>query len=108
MGDFIKLLLLNNEPQQFGVLLFYGYIGAVLSYLFQVFKYYPRINKEGGFSAYYAAADNKFRILGVIIVIPLGVLFSKELLGVELTPFTSLLSGLASDKTMDALSNRKK
>lgn len=108
MGDFIKLLLLNNEPQQFGVLLFYGYIGALLSYLIQVYKYFPRIKKESGYSILYALRDNIWRLLLTFIIVPVGILFSEELLQFKISAFTSLLAGFMSDKTIDALANRKK
>lgn len=108
MTEFLKLLFLNNEPHQLFVLMFYGYIGAILSYLIQVYKYFPRIKKESGFSPYFALKDNWLRGLLTIIIVPVGILFSEELLQIKISPFTSMIAGFMSDKTIDALANRKK
>lgn len=88
--------------------LFWGYFGLVLSYLFQLFKYYPKIKRTGGFSFGYYLKDNAPRILIGLLIIPLGVKFSHELLNINLTEWTAFLSGFFSDRTVDILKNRKK
>lgn len=104
----IEAMLLGMEWIQFISFLMFGYLGLVISYLIQLYKYYPRINKNGGFSIWFAISDNWIRIMIGLLIIPVGIRFSQELLGITITEWTAFLSGFFSDRTIDSLKNRKK
>lgn len=52
--------------------------------------------------------DNRDRIILSVIIIPIALIFSEELLGGPLTRQTALMSGFTIDKVIETIKNRRK
>lgn len=91
-------------------LLLYGYFGLALNYAFQLYKHYPRISKNGGFSLWFYFRDNLPRMLLGLLVVPAAIKFPDFFTGVkiEATEVSCFGLGLFVDTAIDAIKNRKK
>lgn len=101
--DSLKYHLLNGQTnEQFISLLFWAYMGLILSLLIEVMRHKNKIGKVG-FSLKFWAKDNIVRMVVSNITIIIGISFTKELIGHEIGNWGSFLSGLATDKIIEAL-----
>lgn len=95
-------------------LLLAGYFGLAINLAFQLYKHYPRIQRNGGFALGYYIKDNFPRILLGALLIPAAIKFPEFLFKllpmIEIKPTESACFGLgvAIDTVIDALKNRKK
>ena len=89
----------------FLIYIIFSIIGLVFSLLLEVYK--AGIKPETFDWGYYWKR-NRFRILLNIITMTLGVLFTEDLLGIELNVYSSLLAGFTSDKVLETLKTKHK
>lgn len=91
-------------------LIFFGWacLGQVFAIAVQQYKFAPRISRYGGFSIKVWVCDNGWRIVVTIIAMIVGVVFTEAILQVKLNELTAFLAGFFTDKTIDAITNRKK
>ena len=91
-------------------LILYGYFGLALNHAFQLYKHYPRISKNGGFSLWFYFRDNLPRMLLGLLVVPAAIKFPEFFTGVkiEATEVSCFGLGLFVDTAIDAVKNRKK
>jgi hypothetical protein len=52
--------------------------------------------------------ENGWRIVATVIAMMIGVVFTEPILGVKLNHLTAFLAGFFTDKTVEAITNRKK
>lgn len=69
---------------------------------------YSSGERPQGFQWSYWWSDNKVRIILSLLFAFLGILFSEQLLGAELTRFLAFTAGLTTDKTIESIKDRKK
>lgn len=60
------------------------------------------------FNPSYYWGQNKWRVIQSIIAIPIGLIFTQDLLGIELNSFSALLLGFNIDKLLETIKDRKK
>lgn len=60
------------------------------------------------FNPTYYWQQNKWRVIQSIVAIPIGLIFTQDLLGIELSAFSALLLGFNIDKLLEAIKDRKK
>lgn len=106
--DTLMYNILNGQSNEdFISLLFWGLIGFVFSVLIEMIRHKNKIKKTGGFSIIFWLKDNSNRIILSILAIIVGVLFSNDLIGKEISNWGAFLSGLVTDKIIEALTKYK-
>lgn len=88
---------------QFIAFYIFALVGLVISTGIELLAARKTIKESGGFNPAIWVLDNWLRIVVSMLVIAVGILFSEELLGIELSPFASLCSGFTTDKIIEAL-----
>jgi len=83
-------------------------LGQIFSIAAQQVKFAPRITKYGGFSIKVWMCENGWRVVLTIIAMIAGVAFTKQLTGTDLNELTAFFAGAFTDRTIDAITNRKK
>lgn len=105
--DFLKNIFGQGSAAEIAATLFYAYIGALVSLLYQSVKRDPLSHRTPyHFSISFLWSDNAKRILRSIILIFISVRFSKELFGVSITLYFSFLIGLSVDKLSEILKQK--
>jgi hypothetical protein len=106
--ELLKSNILNGETsEQFVSLLIWGLIGFLFSILIELGRHKDKIQKLGGFSLGYWLKDNIIRFILSILTIIIGSLFSNELIGKNMNNWSAFLTGLVTDKIIEALSKYK-
>lgn len=104
---FWELLLGTTDYTAYAVSFVLALIGAFFSLRFQVAKR----NKNSPetpqrFSVKFMLADNAMRLLTTVLLIFIGLKFSQELLGAEVTQWGAIVIGLSLDKVSEFLKNQ--
>lgn len=106
--ELLKFNILNGEAdEQFVSLLIWGLIGFLFSILIELSRHKEKIKKLGGFSFTYWLQDNIIRFILSILTIIIGSLFSNELIGKNMNNWSAFLTGLVTDKIIEALNKYK-
>jgi hypothetical protein len=104
----IEAILNGITPDSFLGFLFWSVIGGIIGILTQQIKFAKPIKANGGFSIVVWLKENWVRSVTAILIMIVGIIFQKELTGVESTNFTSLMAGFTIDTVVDRFVNRKK
>jgi hypothetical protein len=100
--------ILNGQTsEQFVALLFWGLMGFFCSILIELLRHTKKIKTKGGFDFVFWFKDNSIRFILSVLTIIIGVLFTNDLIGKDIGNFSALLSGLVTDKIIEALTKFK-
>lgn len=87
---------------------FYAYLGAITSLLYQTVKRNPESTHSPlHFSLNYLWSDNSKRCLRSIILIFICIRFSKEIIGINATLYSSFLIGFSVDKLSEFIKKKE-
>ena len=103
----IELLLGGISLQLFVVYLILAIFGLIISLTLEVYKHWKEIQQGGGFSFGYWIKSNIARVFVSILVIIAGIIFGKEIIGMDINNVTAFLAGFTSDKIIDSFIKRK-
>lgn len=107
MKEFLQLLLGDQAPQTFGVLLFYALFGAALSLLLHTTERDPNSNRTPDkFCWKFFFRDNWKRIVTGIMMIGATLRFTPELFGIEISEFWALVIGLSHDRLAQLIKDK--
>lgn len=100
--------VLNGQtPDQFVSLLIWGFVGFIFSIFLELLRHKKKIKTNGGFVLSFWLKDNIIRFILSIMAIVIGVLFTPDLIGKDISNFSALLAGLVTDKIIEALTKIK-
>ncbi len=85
------------------ILVICGFLGLLGSCLVELIRHKNDVKDKGGFSAGYWIKDNFARVLLSILITSIGVLYSKELVGIEVGNKGAMAVGFLSDKIIETL-----
>lgn len=101
-----NLLLGDLQPQNFFAMLFFAFVGAIISILVHSTNRDPGATRSPfSYNFNFLLKDNGQRILLNVLLIVVVIRFSQELLGFEIKPFVALLVGISFDKLSELLRN---
>lgn len=100
-------VLNGQSKEQYLSLLICGAIGLIASLLVEVIRHKDDIKKSGGFNIAYYLRDNFARMLLSIIIITIGVLYSKDLVGIDIGNKGALVTGFCTDKIIETIVSLK-
>lgn len=103
----ISDVLNGQSKEQYLSLLICGAIGLIASLLVELIRHKDDIKTSGGFSFAYYLRDNFARMLLSIIIITVGVLYSKDLVGIEVGNKGALAVGFMTDKIIEMIISLK-
>lgn len=108
--EFINYLLGDVSPALFAACLLLGYVGFVLSLFHNAMNRDPdSAGTPRDFKASFLVADNILRIIFNILLLPVAIRFSQEILGAQMNVYASLLLGIGLDRAAQAIfKNAKK
>jgi len=104
----IESILNGISMNAFIGFLFWSVIGGIIGILTQQIKFAKPIKEYGGFKTSVWIKENWKRVVTAILIMVVGIIFQKELTGVEATNFTALMAGFTIDTVVDRFVNRKK
>ena len=100
----LKNELMNGlDSEQFISLLIWGLLGLLLSTLLETIRHKDKIKTKGGFSFIFWLKDNIVRLTVSLIAVIIGVSFSKDLIGINVSNMGALSAGFCTDKIIEAL-----
>lgn len=105
--EFLQYIFGSGNVAEIAATLFYAYVGAFTSLLYQSVKrdpFSPRTPYHFSFS--YLWNDNTKRCLRSIILIFIFVRFTKEIFGVNITLYFSFMIGFSIDKLSEYLKQK--
>ena len=86
-------------------LIIFAVIGFVVSLLVDRIKNNRKIKSNGGFSFDYWIRDNWARMILSVIVIILGILFTPQIFGIQISTWGALVAGFCTDTIVAMLLN---
>jgi hypothetical protein len=102
--DTLQSHILNGETsEQFTALLIWGLLGLILSTLLEMIRHKSKIKIKGGFNFIFWIKDNAIRLIVSLIAVIIGVSFSKDLIGIEVSNLGAISAGFCTDKIIEAL-----
>lgn len=108
--EFIKYLLGDTSPALFAACLLLGFVGFVLSLFYNALHRDTKSpSTPADFKAGFLVMDNIIRIIFNILLLPVAIRFSQEILGAQMNVYASLLLGIGLDRAAQAIfKNTKK
>jgi len=89
----------------FLVFLTFGALGLLSSILFDIYSSGTSTKK---FSLKYWWKCNKWRLSLSVLAVVIGILFSEQLLSIEMSNWASFLAGFTADKLIESLMQRRR
>lgn len=100
----LDILLNGMSLSSFGAYFILGMIGVIVSMLAEILRTNNKCKAKGEtftFSLGYWIKDNFIRLVLSMIIVILGVLYTKDLLGIEINSMLALSAGFNSDKLVE-------
>lgn len=105
-ASFSELILGENITwSMFTVFLLFGLLGLVTSVAIDIYSS-GIAGKDFSFSIFWQ--DNKWRLLLSLLVIVIAIIFSEQLLEMQMGNWSSFIAGFASDKVIENLMQRRR
>lgn len=105
--DLCNNLLNGKTKEEYLVLVICAIIGLIASLLVELIRHKNDIKKKGGFSFIYWLQDNWSRMLLSVIIILIGVLYTQDLVGIEVGNKGALVMGFCTDKIIETIVSLK-
>jgi hypothetical protein len=105
--NYIEQIIGMQDPVLFAISYAFGLLGVILSLLWHT----SRRNKSNkatpyNFSWRFLLKDNLQRIATSVLLLFIGIRFSKEIIGQDVTMYVALAIGLGLDKLSQMLKNK--
>lgn len=109
MKEIFQLFLGENLTiVYFFVYLVWAYMGFFINLIIDINRRKPESETSPKpFSLNYWWNDNKWRLLSSFLLIPVAIILSKELMGMEISNTLAFLIGLGSDTLIELIKRKK-
>ena len=100
-------ILSGQTKEQYLGLILFGFLGLIASVLVELIRHKSNIKITGGFNLGYWFTDNFARLLLSILIVFVGVLYTQDLVGIEIGNKGALVMGFCTDKIIETIVSLK-